>query len=76
MTEWRRFVQSQVSLQGGDSPAPKLICIDLMPNRTTLAPERSDILNVGGFSDAVFEVIRAFLASNDRFVSRIEAIEL
>ena len=33
---------------------PKLICIDLQPNTTTQAPERSDILNVGGFSDAVF----------------------
>jgi len=28
---------------------PKLICIDLQAYQTTQAPERSDILNVGGF---------------------------
>ena len=56
---------------------PKLICIDLQPNHTTQAPERSDILNVGGFSDAVFEVMSAFLTSDaGRFVAEIEEIEL
>jgi 60 kDa SS-A/Ro ribonucleoprotein len=56
---------------------PKLICIDLQPNQTTQAPERSDILNVGGFSDAVFEVMSAFLSSDaGQFVAEIEAIEL
>ncbi len=77
MTEWQQFVQNQVKLQGGDITGPKLICIDLQPNQTTQAQERSDILNVGGFSDAVFEVISSFLDSDaSRFVAEIEAVTL
>jgi 60 kDa SS-A/Ro ribonucleoprotein len=38
----------------------KLVCIDLQPNRTTQALEREDVLNVGGFSDEVFEVVQQF----------------
>lgn len=77
MTEWQHFVQNQVRLHGGDFAGPKMICIDLQPNQTTQAPERSDILNVGGFSDAVFEVMSAFLTSDaGRFMTEIEATEL
>jgi 60 kDa SS-A/Ro ribonucleoprotein len=77
LTEWRQFVKNQVRLQGGDIPGPKLICIDLQPNSTAQAPEQSDILNVGGFSDAVFDVIAAFLNSDaNRFVTEIESITL
>jgi 60 kDa SS-A/Ro ribonucleoprotein len=77
VTEWQQFVQNQVRLQGGDIVGPKLICIDLQPNSTTQAPERSDILNVGGFSDAVFEVVSSFLTSDSgRFVAEIEAMTL
>jgi 60 kDa SS-A/Ro ribonucleoprotein len=37
----------------------------------------SDILNVGGFSDAVFNVVASFLADDtNRFVAEVEAIEL
>ena len=37
----------------------------------------SDILNVGGFSDAVFSVVAAFLADDaGRFVAEVEAVEL
>ena len=54
---------------------PKLICIDLQSYVTTQAPERSDILNVGGFSDAVFDVITAFLSGDaGRFVSEVEGV--
>ncbi|HEY0112668.1 MAG TPA: RNA-binding protein [Allosphingosinicella sp.] len=45
-------------------PAAKLVCIDLQPYGTTQARERPDILNVGGFSDAVFDTIARF-ASGD-----------
>lgn len=77
VTEWQKFVQNQVRLQGADITGPKLICIDLQPNQTTQAPERSDILNVGGFSDAVFHVIAAFLAGDaNRFVAEVEAATL
>ena len=41
-------------------PAAKLVCIDLQPYGTTQAKSRRDILNVGGFSDAVFETLARF----------------
>jgi 60 kDa SS-A/Ro ribonucleoprotein len=35
------------------------------------------VLNVGGFSDAVFSVVAAFLADDSgRFVAEVEAVEL
>jgi 60 kDa SS-A/Ro ribonucleoprotein len=74
MTEWQQFVQNQQRLGG---TKPKLICIDLQPATTTQAPERNDILNVGGFSDAVFSVIASFLDDDaNRFVSEVESVEL
>ena len=41
-------------------PGARLVCIDIQPHATTQAAERADILNVGGFSDAVFEMIANF----------------
>lgn len=77
MTKWRDFVSSQVRLYGGDFAGPKLVCIDLQPYTTTQAPDRSDILNIGGFSDAVFEVVASFLAGEPgRFIAEVEAVEL
>ncbi len=77
MTEWQAFVRNQVRLHGRDFAGPKLVCIDLQPYTTTQAPERSDILNIGGFSDAVFSVVAAFLADDGgRFVAEVEAVEL
>jgi len=77
MTEWQTFVRNQVRLHGKGFAGPKLVCIDLQPYTTTQAPDRSDILNVGGFSDAVFSVVAAFLADDaGRFVAEVEAIEL
>lgn len=74
MTEWQEFVQNQ---RRHGVTAPKLVCIDLQPYGTTQAPDRDDILNVGGFSDAVFTVVASFLANDTgRFVAEVEAIEL
>ena len=44
----------------GRNPKAKLICMDITPNMHSQAPSRSDILNVGGFNDSVFEVAKAF----------------
>ena len=53
------------------------MCINLQAYTTTQAPERADVLNIGGFADAVFTVVSAFLEDRpDRFVSEVEAIEL
>jgi 60 kDa SS-A/Ro ribonucleoprotein len=57
----------------------KLVCIDLQPNRTTQAVERRDVLNVGGFSDEVFEVIERFASgtlSSDHWIGLIEGVEI
>ena len=55
----------------------KLVCIDLQPYTATQAPDRSDILNVGGFSDAVSSVVASFLAEDaGRFLAEVEAVEL
>ena len=42
------------------NPHAKLVCIDLVPNATTQAVERADIMNIGGFSDAVFTMVASF----------------
>ena len=77
MTAWQEFVKNQVRLQARADAGSKLVCIDLQPFTTTLAPDRSDILNVGGFSDAVFRVVASFLSDDaNRFVTEVEAIEL
>jgi 60 kDa SS-A/Ro ribonucleoprotein len=74
MTQWQAFVTNQRKLGVTN---PRLVCIDLQPYATTQAPERTDILNVGGFSDAVFNVVASFLADDaNRFVAEVEAIEL
>ena len=75
MTAWLEFVKNQKRLH--DDAGPKLVCIDLQPYTTTQAPDRPDILNVGGFSDAVFRVVASFLGDDaNRFVAEVEAIEL
>jgi len=61
----------------GKDAAPNLVNIDLQPYQTVQACERADILNIGGFSDSVFNLISAFLAyNNQRFVTEVGAIEL
>jgi 60 kDa SS-A/Ro ribonucleoprotein len=71
LREWQTFQKR--------NPGAKLVCIDLQPYGTTQAPERQDILNVGGFSDRVFEVVRAFTDATltpDHLVGVIEAIAI
>jgi 60 kDa SS-A/Ro ribonucleoprotein len=54
MREWEKLKKR--------CPGAKLVCIDLQPYGTTQAKSRTDILNVGGFSDAVFDTIARFAA--------------
>jgi 60 kDa SS-A/Ro ribonucleoprotein len=60
------------------SPQAKLVCIDLQPYGNTQLRERADILNVGGFSDAVFETIDTFFQERKKrdWVSEVNAITL
>ena len=71
MAEWARLKHR--------NPAAKLVCIDITPYGTTQARERPDVLNVGGFSDAVFDVIAAYAKDEmgpDHWVGKIEEVEL
>jgi 60 kDa SS-A/Ro ribonucleoprotein len=61
------------------NPQARLVCIDIQPYATTQAAERHDILNVGGFSDAVFDTVAAFMegkADVEHWVGEIEKISL
>jgi 60 kDa SS-A/Ro ribonucleoprotein len=61
------------------NPHAKLVCIDIQPYGTLQATNREDILNVGGFSDAVFDVISAFADNKlgpDYWAGEIEKIRL
>jgi len=61
------------------NPGARLVCLDLQPNKTTQAMERPDILNIGGFSDSVFEVIAEFAEgrlNSDHWVGKIEEVIL
>ena len=69
LAEWSEFRQR--------NPKARLVCLDIQPNQTTQAAERADILNIGGFSDQVFDVISAFASGEleaDHWVARIEAV--
>jgi 60 kDa SS-A/Ro ribonucleoprotein len=71
MVEWNRFKAR--------SPDARLVCIDLQPYGTTQAAERDDILNVGGFSDQVFERIAEFAdgrLAGEHWLAVIEAVEI
>lgn len=71
MAEWARIKRG--------NPAAKLVCLDIQPYATTQAPTRDDVLNIGGFSDAVYGVITAFATNAHRadgWVRTIEAIEI
>jgi 60 kDa SS-A/Ro ribonucleoprotein len=61
------------------NPQARMVCINIQPYGTTQAREREDVLNIGGFSDQVFDVISEFAAGRlaaDHWVGVIEAVEL
>lgn len=71
MTAWNEFRKR--------NPNAKLVCIDIQPYASTQAHDRADILNVGGFSDQVFDVIAKFIElgnNKDLWVQTIESVQL
>ena len=71
MQEWNKFKAR--------NPNAKMVCIDIAPYASTMAHDRDDILNVGGFSDQVFDVISRFeeLGNNkDLWIQAIESIQI
>ena len=72
--------QSSDIARGLDVPHAhtKIVCIDLRPRAAEL-PEHDSLLQVGGFSDSVFDVVAAFtrgeLTGAD-WLSRMDAVDL
>ena len=61
------------------NPDAKLACIDITPNATTQLRPRPNVLNVGGFSDAVFDTLAAFVSgelAGDGLVARVNRVVL
>jgi len=57
----------------------KLVCIDIQPYAHTQAKERADILNIGGFSDQVFNLIAEFAEGRmnaDHWTGVIDKVEI
>lgn len=71
MRQWEIFKQS--------NPKAKLVCLDIQPYATTQAQDRDDIMNIGGFSDAVFRMITAFAEGQmdpNHWVGEIDKVTL
>ena len=49
----------------------KCVCIDVTPSTTTQLKTSKDILNIGGFSDQVFNVINGFVNNIDKTIVNI-----
>lgn len=71
MAEWATFRRR--------NPDARLACLDIQPSSSTQVQEREDILNIGGFSDAVFEILATFAQGElnpDHWVGVIESMAL
>jgi 60 kDa SS-A/Ro ribonucleoprotein len=55
--EWAKYNQQTTTKNGKPS---KLICWDLSPSITTQIQTDSNVLNIGGYTDNVFQVIKYF----------------
>lgn len=66
-SEWNKFKRR--------NPKARMVCLDLQPNMTTQCQDREDILNVGGFSDVVFDIIAKFSAGSADGAHWVRAIE-
>ena len=69
MAEWELFRRRNRNA--------RLVCLDIQPMGSTQAKEREDVLNVGGFSDAVFEILATFAKGElnaDHWVGVIESM--
>lgn len=66
MVEWAKIKKR--------CPKAKMACIDVQPYPHVQAKDHEDIINIGGFSDAVFDVISTFVESRnaDHWVEVIE----
>lgn len=69
MAEWAVFRRR--------NPQARLVCLDIQPYGSSQVKEREDILNIGGFSDAVFETLATFAQGElnaDHWVGVIDSL--
>ncbi len=69
--EWAKFKAR--------NPKARLVCCDLTPRNNSQIKQHKDVLQVGGFSDQVFNVVSSFIEhgdETDHWVSEIEKISL
>ncbi|MCV3766177.1 vWA domain-containing protein [Rhizobium sp. TRM95796] len=67
MVEWARIKAR--------NPAAKLVCLDIQPYATSQAATPAEVLNIGGFSDAVFSAISTFASGKSGAESWVKTIE-
>lgn len=68
MEEWKKFKTRNAEA--------KLVCVDVVPNRTTQAKAEKDVLNIGGFNDTIFDVVKRFTKfgnDSDLWIKTIES---
>jgi 60 kDa SS-A/Ro ribonucleoprotein len=76
-TTFNEFVKFQKR-----NPGAKMVCLDLHPGRTSQAPDApGSVMNIGGFSDEVFNVISRFYRGEhdsnvDAWVKEIRSIRI
>jgi 60 kDa SS-A/Ro ribonucleoprotein len=69
MEQWKQYKRR--------NPRAKLVCIDVTPDTRSQAKEQHDVLNIGGFSDAVFNTIALYAENKltaDHWVGEIEKV--
>jgi 60 kDa SS-A/Ro ribonucleoprotein len=67
MREWEAFRQR--------NRHARLVCVDLQPYATVQAAPRADVLHIGGFSDAVFDLLASFTSGQMGYGLWVEQIE-
>ncbi len=71
MAEWTKFKNR--------NPNAKLVCIDIQPYATSQVPDGDNRLNIGGFSDSVYNIIDVFYKlgnDKDLWVRAIEQMDV
>jgi 60 kDa SS-A/Ro ribonucleoprotein len=71
MQEWKQLVSR--------NPKARMICIDIQPGTTHQTAPDPRIMNVGGFSDEVFNIASMFLSGKlerGQWLSHIEGVDL
>lgn len=69
--EWKKFKDR--------NPKARLVCCDLQPRNNSQIKQHKDVLQVGGFSDQVFNVVASFIEHGDEadhWVAEIEKTPL